>query len=477
MSNLINERISKFHLFRAYDIRGVYPEQIDSQMMFEVGIIVSHLMQKELGHSPKIFVGFDIRKTSSLLAYSIAAGMTAGGGIVFFSGEPFPFGVVLYSGYSINVDFTAFITASHLPPEWNGVKFYYGDGVGFPEEKIKNIRDAYIQNFYKGVIQNIKWNKISLIKQIHCRIEYFNFLISNFKLDHPLKLIIDCGNGSASLIAPDIFEKCNYDSKLLWCNVDPMFPNRSAEPTPKSLITLSNLVKKHQASFGVGFDGDGDRAVIVDDEGHILSAEEIGIIVAKYILAQKNIKNPLVLANIACSSILEETLSDKCDILRIKVGHTFLTLEAKNRKDSCILGIESSGHFVFPKYFFFDDALLLPLIVGKIIQNGKKLSTLIKSLPKLSTSEEVFKTKDETKFEIIKKLIEKYKLKYPQIDTIDGLSISFKNGGRILVRASNTGPKIRFSVEASEKKRLNEIIKEFKPVIEDIIRIDGKIIS
>ena len=155
--------------------RGIYPNQIDPQMMFEIGTIVSLLMQIELGRTPKIFVGFDVRKTSSLLAYSLAAGIAACVGNIYFSGEEFPFGVNLYSGYSIKADFTAFITASHLPPEWNGVKFYYGDGVGFPEEMIQKIRDAYLNEQFKEAISNQDWKKIIPIRQIHFNKEYLEF--------------------------------------------------------------------------------------------------------------------------------------------------------------------------------------------------------------------------------------------------------------------------------------------------------------
>ena len=213
--------------------------------------------------------------------------------------------------------------------------------------------------------------------------------------------------GVARLIAPTIFEKCNYEVKQLWCDVDPLFPNRSSEPTPTSLKELSRLVIKNNANFGVGFDGDGDRAVIVDDTGNILSAEEIGIIVARFLIQQSNFENPLVLANIACSSLIEESIADLCQINRIKVGHTYLTLEAKKHKNRCLIGIESSGHFVFHEHFFFDDAMLLPLIVGQIISQGEKLSKSVQSLPKVYTKQLVVNIRDEIKFNLIQDLIKK----------------------------------------------------------------------
>ncbi|MHA2365757.1 MAG: hypothetical protein ACXAC7_17495 [Candidatus Hodarchaeales archaeon] len=465
------ERENKRFLFRAYDIRGKYGFDLDPIMMFEIGISVTKVMEQELGHCPNIFVGYDIRKTSSMLAFNLIAGMTSVGAQVTFSGDPFPFGVVLFSGQAIKADFTSFVTASHLPPDYNGVKFYYGDGVGFPEELIKKIRDYYINGDFKTSVKDQSWKDIHSINIKHDKKDYLNFLRNNFSLSTPLKVVIDCGNGSASLTAPEIFKQCNYDVNLLWCDVDPTFPNRSPEPNAESLEILSKKVIEFQANFGVGFDGDGDRAVIVDDVGDVIPADEIGILIAQHQIKQESpasITKPVVLANIECSSIIETMLSDISEIIRIKVGHTYLTLEAKQRTN-CIIGIESSGHFVFPNYFLFDDAMILPLIVGKMLSLGTKLSEMVKILPKMYKFRKIFPVSDEIKFKVIDALIDKLKDKYQQMNTIDGLSITFKDNGWLLIRASNTGPKIRLVVEARNEETMKNISEEFGDSLDQMI--------
>ena len=134
------------HIFRAYDIRGHYGSEINPLMMYNLGIAVAKVAQLEYSTEELlVYVGYDVRKSSQVLAFSFVSGLASLGVHVTFSNTPFPFGVVMYSGLESNAKFTAFITASHLPPDWNGVKFYFGDGVGFSEAKIKKIRDMYIK--------------------------------------------------------------------------------------------------------------------------------------------------------------------------------------------------------------------------------------------------------------------------------------------------------------------------------------------
>jgi phosphomannomutase len=466
MNNLLD---SKKNLFRAYDVRGIFGSEINPEMFFRIGIAVSKVIENDIQRKVKIYVGFDIRQTSQILAYSFITGALSTGAQIIFSDLPKPFGVVMFSGFHEKVDFTAFITASHLPPDWNGIKFYYGDGVGFAEEKIIAIRDYFLENSKNSVIEYVNWKEINLLHVKMHFDKYLNYMKDNFKLTAPLKVIIDCGNGSASLTAPDVFNRCGYNSILHWCTVDSSFPNRSSEPNEESLKVLSQKVVAEQVDFGVGFDGDGDRAVIVDTLGRIIPADEIAILIAKYLkdFFKEQIQSPLLLANIECSSAFETNLSQEFDIKRIKVGHTFLTLEARLNKSSCLLGVESSGHFVFPQYFLFDDAMLLPLIVGKIIEKEKKsLVELLQNLPKMQAVRKTFKSADHIKFIVIEKLTKELKVKYPQLNDIDGLAINFNNNGYVLIRASNTGPKIRLFAEAKTKERVNEIASEFSLILE-----------
>ncbi len=462
--NLKNSRSEKMHLFRAYDIRGTYPEDIDAQFYLEIGASVALFAKKKLNKTPHFYVGFDIRTTSSMFAYSLAVGMTSSGALVSFSGTPYPFGVNLFSGLHHNADVTAFVTASHLPPEWNGVKFYYSDGVGFSEEDNVSISDIDLNEKYFELQKNLTWRNFNQIRIIHHFNEYKDFLKRNFSLNKQLKIVIDCGNGSASLSAPEILRSCGYKVIELWCDVDPEFPNRSPEPDETSLTTLSKRVVETSADFGIGFDADGDRGVIVDNSGNILQPEYTGIIITNYLIKKekksKTDKKSLILANVECSSIIEKTLSSTVDIKRVKVGHTYLTLEAKNL--GALMGMESSGHFVFPEYFLFDDALLLPLITGKLIESfNSNLNTLCESLPKLHKAKTTIKVDDKIKFSVINTFTATLKSKISDnIDTVDGIGIQFENAW-VLIRASNTSPLVRITTEAETNTEAEKLLERF----------------
>ena len=138
---------SKKTLFRAYDIRGIFRTDLTPEMFYKIGLSVCTVIQKDLSRKIKVYTGFDIRQTSQVLAYAFLSGAVATGAEVIFSDSPKPFGVIMFSGLQEKADFTAFITASHLPPEWNGIKFYYCDGVGFSEDKLIEVRDHFLQNY------------------------------------------------------------------------------------------------------------------------------------------------------------------------------------------------------------------------------------------------------------------------------------------------------------------------------------------
>lgn len=462
------EREKKAKNFRAYDIRGVYQQDIDPILFFEVGVsLVYFLKEKKLKSVPIIYVGYDIRTTSSLLAHAFIAGVLAAGAKVNFSGTAFPFGVIVFSG-SKTSDCSAFITASHLPSEYNGIKFYYADGVGFSEEDNITIRDIYLSEKFRTLINDQTWKSITTTTTMHKYFEYKDFFSSRLALPHPLNVVIDCGNGSVCINAEEVFQQCGYIPSMLFNEVDPTFPNRSPEPDEKSLTQLIKQVISSKADYGVGFDADGDRAVLVDDLGRVLAPEHIGlIIITNYEKISSIKKEPVVIANVECSSVLEKFLKDKAKIYRVKVGHTYLTLEAREKQ--AIIGLESSGHFVFPEFFLFDDAMVTPLLIGKILEKTKKtLSTLVNEIPVLHKSKKVVDVSDERKFQVIEKLVSKLSLEYSNIDTIDGIGITMDDGWA-LIRASNTSPAIRITTESSSKIKADQLLDKFEHTLVETI--------
>jgi len=443
------------YIFRAYDIRGIYGEDITEELFRKIGFVLGRGKEKFL-------IGNDIRKSGKNLAQALIEGLLSSGSKVIYIGEG-SFGQVLFSGLKLNVDKTLFITASHLPSKWNGLKVYFGDGEPFSKEMIEKIRDEVIEIQEK----KIEFQKPE-IKEVNLKDEYFNALLEKFPplKNNNLKIVVDCGNGAMGLVAPELFKKFGFKTIELFCQPDPNFPNRNPEPTLEAIKDLRKKVIKEGADFGVAFDGDGDRAAIIDDKGGYLGGNQIGIILGKEILSKS--KEKKVIKTIACSLSVEEELKKVgAKIIEVPVGHTYVISDCKRQKAS--LGIEESGHIVMKDYFLFDDAILIPLKIAEIIlKEGKKLSQLVDEIKIYSSEEIVFECRDEKKFEVVENLTRELKRKYERVNTLDGVKVSFDDGW-ILIRAAQTSPKIRLYVEAKTKEKFDFLKQKFSQILKEKI--------
>jgi phosphomannomutase/phosphoglucomutase len=459
MRLVMNQPISE-HIFRAYDIRGLYNKDISSDVFYKIGLATGTYVKQEM-RGTQIIIGNDIRQSSPPLAHAFITGVTATGVHIQYTGTT-SFGQTLFTGGELHADLIAFVTASHLPPDWNGIKFYYSDGVGFPEENLMSIRDLALQDSFELA----PWNHIGQVTNVDAKIGYKNFFTSQFKFKKKLKVAIDCGGASMTLSAPEIFTALGLYVVPIYCESDPSFSKRPSDPKPENLTTLVETIKKNNSDFGVAFDGDGDRAVIVDNVGQILSANQTGILLGKYGLKKKN---GAVIVNVECSKSVKEQLEPLgYTIKQIRVGHTFLTLEAKQTR--ALLGIESSGHIILPEYFLFDDALVVPLKIAQILDNVKKsLHDLVMEIPSYPTKKEEIECADEIKFDVIKQLKQKLSKEYKQVNIMDGVRVDFKDGW-VLIRASNTSPIIRLTTEADTTSIVRALSAQFMKKTQVIVQ-------
>jgi len=445
-------------VFRAYDIRGIYGKDINEELFKKIGFILGKKKKKFL-------VGNDIRKSGKSLAKALIEGLETSGGKVFYGGTA-PFGQILFSGLKLNVNKTLFITASHLSPEWNGLKSYFGDGEPLLKEAIETLRDDVIK-IQEKEIEFIK----PKIKKINLKKEYLDYLLAKFSVikNNNLKIVVDCGNGSMSLVAPQFLKKFGFKTTEIFCqpNLDiPCRDSDKSEPTFEATKTLRKRVIKEGADFGVAFDGDGDRAAIIDDKGRYLNGNQVGIILGKEILT--DLEEKKVIKTVACSIAIEEELKPLgAKMIEVPVGHTYVISGCKKQKAP--LGIEESGHIVMRDYFLFDDALLVPLKIAEIIfKEGKKLSHLVGKIKIYPFEEVTFECSDETKFGIVENLAKEFKINYKEVNTADGVKVSFDDAW-ILIRAANTSPKIRLYVEAKNKSQLVKLKEKFSKILKERI--------
>ncbi len=435
-------------IFRGYDIRGIWKKDLTKEVFQKIGFALSK-------KGKKFLVGYDIRKSSPYLAKALISGLVTRGGEVFFAKRG-NFGLILFSGLRAKVDFTLFVTASHLPAEWNGLKLYRGDGMPVSPAKIK-------REVLKLEEKKICFKKPKA-KIVNFKRDYINFLFQKFSFlkSSRLKVILDCGGGATTLVAPQLFKKF-FKIKEIFSKTDPYFRGRPSEPKEEALGKLKSAVLKEKAHFGVAFDGDGDRGVIIDDKGRYLRGDIVGIILAKDFL--KTSKNKKIVKTISCSMKVEEILKKfGAQIIESPVGHTFVAQYCKKYK--AILGMEESSHILMPRILPFDDALLIPLKLGEILlKTKKKLSQIVNEIGIYPFGEFVFKVPDEIKFKIVDDLGKELKRKY-KISTLDGVKIYFDDGW-ILIRGSQTSPKIRLYVEAKTKKRFKELKEKFSQILKE----------
>jgi len=447
-------------IFRAYDIRGRYQKEIDQTVFYQIGRAAGTYLKDQLKGNI-LTVGNDIRKTSESLSAAFIAGVTSTGVNVVDTGTS-SFGQTLFHGWNQGHDLISFITASHLPAEWNGVKFYYGDGVGLPEQELMKIRDLTLS----GNAIEASWRESGSIQKVNPRKAYQDFFTSHFRYDKPLRVAVDCGGGSMTLSAVSVLESLGITVVPVFCDPDPLFSVRPSDPKPENLDVLVQTVKTEGCDFGVAFDGDGDRSVIVDESGTILSADKTGILLGKYGLKDQK---GTIIANVECSKAVEEQLSPLGFIIKhIQVGHTFLTLHAK--KEQAPLGIESSGHLIMPEYFLFDDALIVPLKIAEILNNrSETLSVLQRDIPMYPRKKLEIECADSLKFNVIDRLKTKLSNQYEDANTLDGVRVDLDHGW-VLIRASNTSPVIRVTVEADNEDQIKDLTKRFMDETQEIMK-------
>ena len=441
------------HIFRAYDIRGIYPKDLNETTFRKIGFALGRKRKKYL-------VGNDIRKSGKSLALALISGLLAKKSKVVYGGTG-SFGQILFSGLKKKADFTLFVTASHLPSKWNGLKIFKGDGEPIPPEKLKD-------KVLKIKEKEIKFKKPK-IKTLNLGKDYINFLLKTFSdlKKAKFKIVLDCGGGSTSLVAPKIFKKLGFHLIEIFCKPDPTFSKRNPEPKPENLRRLIKTVIKRKANFGVAFDGDGDRGVIIDDKGRYLRGDQLALILAKEIFKKE--KKKIVIKTVSCTMALERELGKLgTKVIEVPVGHTFVGIACK--KEKAILGIEESSHLYYPKIYLFDDAILTPLFVARVLmKTGKKLSQLVDEIPIYSFKEIDFPCKDEIKFQVVERMKKKFKKRYQKINTLDGVKIYFKDSW-VLIRASNTSPKIKLYVEATTKKKLSILKNKFSRILKKCIK-------
>lgn len=447
-------------MFREYDIRGIYGEDIDEEVSYLIGRAFASKLTK-LGLN-KTVLAHDNRLSSPVIKENLLKGLIDSGITVYDLGlASTPMCYFATNYYNVNT--SMMITASHNPKEYNGFKFSYNGIHNAFGDQVREIYDIIERkDFVDGQGKVIP-------KDI--RSEYIKLLTSNIKLGkRKIKVVYDCGNGTTSIIADDIFKQLNVEAIPLYNISDGSFPNHHPDPcVEENNRDLKEMVIKNKADLGVGFDGDGDRVGVIDEKGNMIDIDKYMIIMWRYLYDKVNKKEGFF--DVKCTKALEDEL--------IKLGVKPVETRTGNSYTRKIshdgnypLGGELSGHVYYrDKFPGYDDGIYAGLrIVERLSHTNEKLSELLNGINKYySTKELKIQVEDTEKFKIIDKVKEYAISKNYNIVTLDGVKVKF-NDGFALVRASNTGPNITMRYEGSTKIRLKEIEDEFNNIVEKILK-------
>ena len=443
------------NLFRAYDIRGIYPDTINEDVAYTIGLAYGTCIQKR--GQIRCVVGYDNRLSSESLNEALIRGIRSTGADVISLGlvtTP----MCYYAAIKLDVPSRIMITASHNPKDDNGFKFAY-DSNG-------SVKGEEIEEFYQFIQEGNFLSGTGNLSTYDIKDEYFELFRNSLDFGpRKIKAVIDCANGTASIIAKEMYEQFPIDVVDIFCESDGTFPNHHPDPcVEENLESLKKKVIETGADIGIGFDGDGDRMGMVTKTGKFIPTDQFMIIVIRDIIDKVAKKE--FLYDIKCS----KSLSDEIEKLGAK-GICYRTGAAYTKSRVLELdlpfGGELSGHVYFNERFpGFDSGLYAGLRMIEILSHTTKdVEDLLEGINHYYSTEELkFHSPDDKKFNIIKQIEEEANNRNYTVSTIDGMKVLFDDGWA-LVRASNTGPNITARFEANTEERLEEIKEEFTSLI------------
>ncbi len=466
--------------FREYDARWLYPENVNLKGIESLGKglgsqIIKHTNKK----NPRVTIGHDYRSYSEEIKENLKKGLISTGCFVEDLGLSLS-PMVYYAQFNLNSDAVAMVTASHNENGWTGVKMGIKKGLTHAPEEMKELKEITLSEDFLVGKGNEK--KIDNFQEV-----YKNDLIKNNKITKKIKVVAACGNGTAGIFAPDILRGIGCEVVELDCKLDWSFPKYNPNPEDMQMLhAISKAVKDNNADIGFGFDGDGDRCGVIDNEGNEIFSDKIGLLIARNL--STNYKNSKFIVDVKSTGLFNNDrilTSNNCKTIYWKTGHSHI--KRKVNQENALAGFEKSGHFFFnkPLGYGYDDGINSAIQVCHLLNNDKrKISEIVKSLPKTYQSPTMAPfCKDSEKYIVVEKIvsqIEEIKNKKIKVDnqeivdilTVNGVRFSFKDGSWGLIRASSNKPSLVVVTESPTSDIRKKKIFEF---IDNLLQKSGKI--
>lgn len=447
-------------LFGTSGIRGVVWKQITPELAIDVGLALATC----LGNSGAVVVGKDPRTSSDMLEGCLISGLLSGGCDVKRLGiVPTP--VVSFAARKLKAKAGIMITASHNPPEYNGFKFFDSGGMAYTP-----VLEGKIERIYFGKKWNrVAWDEIGDVEEVDVLQDYVEAIVGEVQLSRDYNVVVDCGNGAASVVAPDLLREIGCRVTSMNSQPDGFFPGRPLEPSPENLVELCKVVKSTEADLGIAHDGDADRVVVVDENGAVVSGDELLAIVAANQVAGKR---DTVVTTVDASNVVGEVVGGKGGkVVLTKVGDVSVAAEIKRRK--AVFGGEPCGAWIFPRFSMTPDGLLGAAKVLELMSSSSKsISELLEPLPDYYMVREKVTCPDERKAKVMSIVLKKLKKEFTEAIgslKVDGVRLNLEDGW-VMVRASGTEPFIRVTAEARTPGRANEIVRKAVKVLRRTVK-------
>jgi len=454
----------KQKLFGTSGVRGIINRDLTPEIALQIASAIATYTD-----SGKIIIGHDTRTSASMLEHSLTAGLLAGGCSVHTVGL-LPTPVLAYLTREIKADAGIMITASHNPPEYNGIKLFNRDSMAFDEEK---------QNQIEKIVENksfrqADWQNIKKETRIDETYRYIDAIQKTVALKKEWQIVLDTANGATSNIAPILFRKLGCKVTAINSQPDGFFPGRSPEPNAESLQPLCQIVKQLKADAGIAYDGDGDRMVAIDERGKISPFDQTLAAYASHIV--KRNKGATIVTTVEASMCIEKMVKQyNGKVERTRVGD--VNVAAAIRDCKAIFGGEPCGAWIHPKYHYCPDGILSSILLFKALEEeDTSLSKFVSKAPEYPMIRENVTCPNNIKSKVINELEKTVDSTFPKIReklTIDGLCITLKNVW-VLIRASGTEPLIRITVEAESvneaKETMEKGIKLVKKLVKEMVK-------
>ncbi|MBS7615845.1 phosphoglucosamine mutase [Candidatus Bathyarchaeota archaeon] len=446
-------------LFGSSGLRGLVNADLTPTLAVRVGMAVG-----TFNKAGRVFVARDTRTSGLMLENALVSGLLAcGAKVCCFDVLPTP--VLAYLTGRLGADAGVMITASHNPPQYNGIKVFDGSGMAYNEKSQGEIEKIIKESNFKLA----RWQDVSKAEHGDEGGVYLEMVQKSVRLKKKWRVAVDPGCGATSRLAPAVFKSLNCDVIAVNAQPDGFFPARSSEPNAESLMPLARIVKALKADVGIAYDGDGDRAAFIDEKGGFVDFDRVLAAYAAYIMRKK--RGETVVTNVEASMCIEKMVeSYGGKVVRTRVGDVYVAEAVK--KFDAVFGGEPCGAWIHPQHHYCPDGMLSSALLLKALEDeNRSLSEFIAEVPAYNVVRKNVPCKSIEKHAVVKKagkLLQASFPKYKEFSEVDGARLVLDDGW-VLVRASGTEPLIRLTVEGESLKVANKIMEKAASLVEKVV--------